>query len=138
MPLKTWILQRMNRIGRSDLPQRASRGGAMPSGMEPREPSLRGLPETREPAAPGPEHLGAYGPLIVAIRDELEHFVSSELRLHLAIAERDRYVLTSIEVDCSGDADGTDLLKRFTEEFTPEQTKRFLARDVIGRLPNAS
>ena len=47
-------------------------------------------------------------------------------------------MLTSIEVDCADDADGADLLRRFTEEFTPEQTKRFLARDVIGRLPNAS
>src|SRR4029077_12935031 len=83
-------------------------------------------------------HLGPYAPLISAIRDELEHFATSELRLHLAIAERDRYVLTSIEVDCADDADGADLLRCFTEEFTPEQTKRFLARDVIGRLPNAS
>ncbi len=116
MALKTWILQRMNRIGRTDLPQRASRTGPMPggAGVEPREPSLRGMPETHEPAAPGPEHLGAYGPLIGAIRDELEHFVASELRLHLAIAERDRYVLTSIEVDCADDADGADLLHRFT------------------------
>jgi pSer/pThr/pTyr-binding forkhead associated (FHA) protein len=140
MALKTWILQKMNRIGRPDLPQRASRPAPISgrAGAEPREPSLRGLPETQEPAPPGPEHLGAYGPLIGAIRDELEHFVASELRLHLAIAERDRYVLTSIEVDCADDADGADLLQRFTEEFTPEQTKRFLARDVIGRLPNAS
>ena len=139
MPLKTWILQRMNRIGRSDLPQRGSRAGTLRgTSMEPREPSLHGLPDTREPAPPGPEHLGAYGPLIAAIRDELEHFVASELRLHLAIAERDRYVLTSIEVECADDADGADLLNRFTQEFTPEQTKRFLARDVIGRLPNAS
>src|SRR4029453_18387454 len=140
MALKTWILQRMNRIGRTDLPQRASRGGPMPggTGAEPREPSLRGMPETHQPAPPGPEHLGAYGPLIGAIRDELEHFVASELRLHLAIAERDRYVLTSIEVDCADDAEGADLLHRFTQEFTPEQTKRYLARDVIGRLRNAS
>ena len=140
MALKTWILQKMNRIGRPDLPQRASRPGPMPgaAGAEPREPSLRGLADSQEPAPPGPEHLGAYGPLVGAIRDELEHFVASELRLHLAIAERDRYVLTSIEVDCADDADGADLLHRFTDEFTPEQTKRFLARDVIGRLPNAS
>jgi pSer/pThr/pTyr-binding forkhead associated (FHA) protein len=140
MALKTWILQTMNRIGRTDLPQRASRTGPMPGGVGPgpREPSLRGVPETHDPAPPGPEHLGAYGPLIGAIRDELEHFVASELRLHLAIAERDRYVLTSIEVDCASDAEGADLLHRFTQEFTPEQTKRFLARDVIGRLRNAS
>jgi len=140
MALKTWILQKMNRIGRSDLPQRPSRVGPMPSGpgAQPREPSLRGRAETQESAPPILEHLGAYGPLVGAIRDELLHFVASELRLHLAIAERDRYVLTSIEVDCADDADGADLLRCFTEEFTPEQTKRFLARDVIGRLPNAS
>jgi hypothetical protein len=61
--------------------------------------------------------------------------VSSELRLHLAIAERDRYVLTSIEVECVDGGDGAELLRRFTKEFTPEQIKRFLARDVIGHLP---
>ena len=38
--------------------------------------------------------------LIAAIREELEHFVAGHVRLHLAIAERDRYVLTSIEVEC--------------------------------------
>ena len=139
MPIKTWILQRMNRIGRSDLPQRASRMATVPgAGAEMREPSLRGTGKAGEAVLPGPEHLGAYGPLIAAVRDELEHFVASELRLHLAIAERDRYVLNSIEVDCADDLDGADLLQRFTREFTPEQTKRFLARDVIGRLPNAS
>ena len=139
MPLKTWILQRMNRMGRPDLPQRTIAGGNDPGGTENcASRRCADSPDAREPASPGPEHLGAYGPLIAAIRDELEHFVASELRLHLAIAERDRYVLTSIEVDCADDADGADLLRRFTEEFTPEQTKRFLARDVIGRLPNAS
>ena len=90
------------------------------------------------PARPGPEHLGAYAPLIGAIRDELEHFVSSQLRLHLAIAERDRYLLTSIGVECVDGGDGADLLRRFIREFTPEQIKRFLARDVIAHLPNAS
>ena len=138
MALKTWILQKMNRIGRPDLPQRISRAGTIPASAELREPSLRGFADTKEQAPPSLEHLGAYGPLVGAIRGELEHFVASELRLHLAIAERDRYMLTSIEVDCVDDADGADLLRRFTEEFTPEQTKRFLARDVIGRLPNAS
>ncbi len=45
-------------------------------------------------AASGLEHLGAYRPLIAAIREELERFVATDLRLHLAIAEHDRYVLT--------------------------------------------
>lgn len=122
--LKRWILHRMHRmnavVGRPDLPQR--------------EPSLRS--EARE--EPGPTHLGVYAPLIAAIRDELEHFVASALRLHLAIAERDRYLLTSIDVECVGGSDGADLLRDFRREFTPEQIKRFLARDIIGHLPNAS
>ena len=53
-----------------------------------------------EGAGAAQAHLGAYAPLVAAIRDELEHFAASQLRLHLAIAERDRYVLTSIEVAC--------------------------------------
>jgi hypothetical protein len=50
MPLKSWILQRMNRMndvfGRSDLRRRTSRAGPTPGGIGtgPREPSLRGLP----------------------------------------------------------------------------------------------
>jgi pSer/pThr/pTyr-binding forkhead associated (FHA) protein len=145
MPLKSWILQRMNRMnaitGRPDLAQRSSRSSNALRGVgsEPREPSLRGgLPDGHDPGPPGPEHLGAYAPLIGAIRDELEHFVSSQLRLHLAIAERDRYLLTSIGVECVDGGDGADLLRRFVREFTPEQIKRFLARDVIAHLPNAS
>src|SRR5262245_27222538 len=142
MPIKRWILHRMNRmkgpLGRSDLPRRSARAGAKPRDDGAlREPSLRGLPEVHDAPSPGPQHLGAYAPLIAAIRDELEQFVSSQLRLHLAIAERDRYLLTSIEVDCAEGSDRTDLLSRFTREFTPEQIKRFLARDVIGHLPNA-
>ena len=46
-------------------------------------------------------HLGRYEPLVAAVREELEQFVTNELRLHLAIAERDRYLLTSIEVECA-------------------------------------
>ena len=142
MPLKSWILHRMNRMsaiaGRPDLAQRRLRVAPGDIGSGPREPSLRGLPDGHDPASPGPEHLGAYAPLIGAIRDELEHFVSSQLRLHLAIAERDRYLLTSIGVECVDGGDGVDLLRRFSREFTPEQIKRFLARDVIAHLPNAS
>ncbi len=142
MPLKRWILQRMNRMnaiaGRPDLAQRTSRSSNPLRGKEPREPTLRGVPDDHDPGSPGPEHLGAYAPLIGAIRDELEHFVSSQLRLHLAIAERDRYRLTSIGVECVDGGDGADLLRRFIREFTPEQIKRFLARDVIAHLPNAS
>ena len=60
------------------------------------------------------------------------------MRLHLAIAERDRYLLTSIEVDCVAGDEPRELLQRFMREFKPEQVKHYLAREVIGRLPNAS
>src|SRR6185295_16773790 len=56
-------------------------------------------------------HLGPYAPLIGAIRDELEQFVERQLRLHLAIAERDRYVLSSIEVAVEGDDTHATLLR---------------------------
>ena len=139
MPFKNWILQRMHRMnaiaGRPDLVHRTSRPSL---GTEAREPSLRGVPDSHDPGSPRPQHLGAYAPLIGAIRGELEHFVSSQLRLHLAIAERDRYLLTSIAVECEDDDEGGEVLRRFSREFTPEQVKRFLARDVIAHLPNAS
>ena len=57
-------------------------------------------------------HLGPYAILIAAVREELEQFVASHLRLHLAIAEGDRYVLTSIEVECEGSDEHRELLRR--------------------------
>src|SRR5262249_13722448 len=84
------------------------------------------------------QHLGAYAPLIAALREEFEHFVASHVRMHLAIAERDRYLLTSIGVECVGDDQAAELLQRFIREFKPEQIKHYLAKEVIGRLPNAS
>jgi pSer/pThr/pTyr-binding forkhead associated (FHA) protein len=83
-------------------------------------------------------HLGDYAPLIDAVRQELEHFIVSQLRLHLAIADRDRYVLTSIAVHCQGDDHARDRLLRFMREFKPEQVKRYLVREVIAGLPNAA
>jgi pSer/pThr/pTyr-binding forkhead associated (FHA) protein len=106
-------------------------------GGGPREPSMHALGE-REEARTGVQHLGPYAPLIGAIRDELERFVMDELRLHLAIAERDRYVLTSIEVECENGDEHTELLRRFVREFRPEQIKQYLAREVIAGLRNAS
>ena len=82
--------------------------------------------------------LGAYAPLIGAVRDELEHFVASHVRLHVVIAERDRFLLTSIGVRSPGGAEARELLQQFMREFRPEQVKRYLAREVIGRLPNAA
>jgi pSer/pThr/pTyr-binding forkhead associated (FHA) protein len=84
------------------------------------------------------ETLGPYRDLIRAIRDELEHFVTTQLRLHLAIAERDRYVLTSVEVECEESDEHRELLRRFVAEFKPEQIKHYLAKEVIAGLRNAS
>jgi hypothetical protein len=90
------------------------------------------------PPADAQVHLGPYAPLIGAIREELEQFVTNQLRLHLAIAERDRYVLSSIEVECESGEHERDLLRRFTREFRPEQVKHYLAKEIIAGLRNAS
>ena len=141
MSLKTWIFRKMNGITtRADLPRSPVFHTPVPEG-----PSvIRGGVERSEPAirhgeaAPAVANLGAYAPLIAAIRDELEHFVVSYLRLHLTIAERDRYLLTSIDVHATGDGDSAELIQRFIREFRPEQIKEYLAKEVIGALPNAS
>jgi pSer/pThr/pTyr-binding forkhead associated (FHA) protein len=135
MSLKTWMLSSMNRVfTRADLPPRDA--------VARTTDAPRVEPMLRPPGTPGKsgdiEHLGRYGPLIGAIREEFEDFVASHLRLHLAIAERDRYLLTSIEVESTGSEDARELLFRFTREFTPEQVKHYLAREVIARLPNAN
>jgi hypothetical protein len=102
----------------------------------PREPILRevdglgAVPTTLE-------HLGPYGALIGAIRAELQHFATTDLRLHLAIAEGDRFLLTSIDVEDAGNEDAGELLERFRHEFAPEQVKHYLAKEIIARLPNA-
>ncbi|WP_119157745.1 FHA domain-containing protein [Caldimonas tepidiphila] len=137
MPLKTWILDKMNRVSelfvREDLPPRAEPrrpGAALPSaGSEPRR-------DAAPPALPG-EHLGAYAPLIDAIRDELERFVAAHVRLHLAIAEHDRFLLTSIGIEADEGGEPLELLRRFTREFRPEQIRRFLMRELVAGLPNA-
>ncbi len=130
MSIKNWVLGHLGGVaGRADLPARA-----------PREPGLdrpaAAVPPAAEPALA--EHLGAYAALIGAIREELEDFVASHVRLHLAIAERDRYVLTSIGIRCPDAAGARTLLEKFLREFRPEQIKRFLGREVIAALPNAS
>ncbi|MEO7338643.1 MAG: FHA domain-containing protein [Caldimonas sp.] len=143
MSLKSWVLDRVHQMngiaGRNDLPSREpdfaavrrapaasvvrAEGGYTASGVEP-------IVEA--------EHLGAYAPLIGAIREELEHFVASHVRLHVVIADRDRFVLTSIGVRCGSAAEARPRLQRFMQEFKPEQVKRYIAREVIGSLPNAS
>ena len=128
MSIKSWVLGHLSgAAGRADLPPRAGRepGLDRPSAAPPAEPALA-------------EHLGAYAALIGAIREELEDFVASHVRLHLAIAERDRYLLTSIGVRCPDAPAARALLEKFMREFRPEQIKRFLAREVIAALPNAA
>ena len=142
MSLKRWVLGKMGGgATRSDgrrvapslhgLPERAGRRDSS-------EPTVGRAAEPRHGRREGIAHLGPYAPLVAAIRDELEHFVASQLRLHLAIAERDRYVLTSIGIECRGGDEHKDLLRRFVAEFRPEQIKHYLAREVIAGLSNAS
>lgn len=140
MSVKSWVLHRVQGIGgaagRSDLPGRDAR--------HLHEPDLDAdaAPRTGGDAAPDAlragADLGAYAPLIGAVRDELEHFVASHVRLHVVIAEHDRFLLTTIGVRSPGGAEARRLLQQFMHEFRPEQVKRYLAREVIGRLPNAA
>lgn len=134
MPLKSWILDKLNRmdslLGRPDLPQRA--GAAVEH--RPQAPAGQAAPAVQ----PVVEHLGPYAPLIEAIRDELQQFVDGPLRLHLAIAERDQFMLTSIDIGCNDDSEALDLLRRFIAEFKPDQIRRFLRRDIISALPNSA
>ncbi|HET9646324.1 MAG TPA: FHA domain-containing protein [Burkholderiaceae bacterium] len=131
MSLKSWVADHVHRmnglVSRADLQPLASPLG------EPPPPARAG-----DGALSNAEHLGVYGPLIKAVRDELEHFIVSQLRLHLAIADRDRFVLTSIGVRCNGADEARERLRRFMREFKPEQVKRYLAREVIAGLPNAA
>jgi hypothetical protein len=133
MSVKAWLMDHLHGfVGRPDL---ASREPTLKLDDPPRS-------GTGEPSLVNAPHLGAYATLMAALRDELEHFVASQVRLHLAIADRDRFLLTAIGVRCrgSGGSDGAArrLLSEFLREFKPEQVKRYLAREVIGALPNAS
>ena len=136
MSMKSWVLHRVQGLGgiagRADLAPR-QRG---------HEPDLDSDPGGRgdsggDALRPGAD-LGVYAPLIGAVRDELEHFVASHVRLHVVIADRDRFLLTSIGVRSPGGAEARELLQQFMHEFKPEQVRRYLAREVIGRLPNAA
>src|SRR5207245_718966 len=105
MSIKGWMLGKVNRVlTRSDLPLRRSpRPIDASSVAAAQEPTLNGHGDGRGTIAASLEHLGAYGALMSAIRDELGQFVTTDLRLHLAIAEHDRYLLPSIHVDDTGD-----------------------------------
>ena len=141
MKVKGWMLRKVNGI--SDPESRVEprsyaspAQGALAQRSGNPEASRRG--EHRGAVPDDPEYLGPYRALIGAIREELDHFVTTQLRLHLAIAERDRYVLTSIEVECDESSEHRDLLRRFVGEFKPEQIKHYLAKEVIAGLRNAS
>ena len=142
MTLKRWVLGKASGAKR---PARGARAHITPTSSgalvaEPgmREPTTHEAHSQRDESRRGVEHLGPYSPLVGAIRDELERFVMSDLRLHLAIAERDRYVLTSIEIQCEGSDEHRELLRKFVREFKPEQIKHYLAKEVIAGLRNAS
>jgi hypothetical protein len=140
MSLKNWILHGVHRMnGRPDLPPREPTAEPSPgvSGTALAR-AARGGRAAREPTLASADNLGAYTPLIDAIRDELAHFVVSQVRLHLAIADRDRFLLTSIGVGCDAAEEPRRLLQQFMREFKPEQVKRYLAREVIAGLPNAA
>ena len=138
MSLKSWVLDRVHRMNglyaRADLPPRDAASEAPPARAA-KGPITQAPPDSLLSNA---EHLGAYGPLIAAIREELEHFVASQVRLHLAIADHDRFLLTSVGVDCPDAPEARQLLQQFMREFKPEQVRRYLAREVIGALPNAA
>ena len=143
MSLKSWILHGVHRMNglasRGDLPEpRAEHDALPPAAATPARAERGKRMPAREPTLASAEHLGAYAPLIDAIRDEFEHFVASHVRLHLAIAERDRFLLTSIGIGCEASDEARRLLQQFVREFKPEQVKRYLAREVIGGLPNAA
>ncbi|MGZ8260829.1 MAG: FHA domain-containing protein [Caldimonas sp.] len=145
MSMKSWVLDHVHGIGglagRGDLPPRGRgpRGTGREGDVEPDlDPDAlpQGAGAPADALRPGGD-LGVYTPLIGAVRDELEHFVASHVRLHVTIADRDRFLLTSIGVRSPGGAEARALLQQFLHEFKPEQVKRYLAREVIGRLPNA-
>jgi pSer/pThr/pTyr-binding forkhead associated (FHA) protein len=135
MSMKSWVLHRV--AGRSDLPRRESRHLHEPDLDVDAAAGARDAGAGADPLRAGAD-LGVYAPLIGAVRDELEHFVASHVRLHVVIAERDRFLLTSIGVRSPGGEQARELLQQFMHEFRPEQVKRYLAREVIGRLPNAA
>ncbi len=143
MKLKGWMLRKVNGVGtprgRASSHSRARRWRrAARARCSPMRVNARAAYGQRGAVPDDVENLGPYRALIGAIREELEHFVTTQLRLHLAIAERDRYVLASIEVECDESGEHRELLRRFISEFKPEQIKHYLAKEVIAGLRNAS
>ncbi|MEO6364035.1 MAG: FHA domain-containing protein [Caldimonas sp.] len=142
MTVKSWVLQRVHGLaaasGRPDLPARASHAGREPELDSPAGEARARAGLFAEPSLAGVDSLGAYAPLIGAVREEFERFVASHVRLHVVIADRDRFMLTAIGVRSPAGAGARERLQQFMREFRPEQVKRYFAREVIGRLPNAA
>jgi hypothetical protein len=126
MSLKNWILHGVHRMNglaaRGDLPEpRAdfdSPSSPPPSAGAPPRVERGKRVAAREPTLASAEHLGAYGPLIDAIRDEPEHFVASHVRLHLAIAERDRFSSRRVGIGCEA-SDEARRLRASSCAFSP-------------------
>ena len=136
MKLKRWMVSKANKVDNARSRDSArERGGRQPRTCS--SPGCVRLQQSAPRRAADAEALGPYRDLIGAIREELEQFVTTQLRLHLAIAERDRYLLSSIEVECEEADEQHELLRRFIAEFKPEQIKHYLAREVIAGLRNA-
>ena len=115
MAIKGWVINRVNRLfTRVDLPPRATPFGeaVMRRTRDQRAPSIRNS-GNHDALSGSQQHLGAYAPLVAAMRQQLEHFVASHVRMQLANAEKDRYLRRSIAVDCNGDDAARDLLQRF-------------------------
>src|ERR1700716_3242653 len=117
MKLKNWMLRKVNGLPAQDprvepRSQAATLRGAGAPGPGASEPSLRAFGDPRGGVPANAEDLGPYRGLIGAIREELEQFVTTQLRLHLAIAERDRYLLSSIEIECEQNDEHRELLRK--------------------------
>ena len=129
MALKGWVVHKVNRMfTRVDLPPRATPLGQAVMRRRPRSASRSCAAPAAHDSLPRPQHLGAYAPLVAAMREELEHFVASHVRMHLAIAEHDRYLLTSIEVECVDGDEPRELLQRFMREFKPRADQALSSR----------
>lgn len=136
MKLKRWVVGKANKVDNARSPDLGRERTGAPT-TDILEPRMRAPTAKRATAGADAEALGPYRALIGAIREELEQFVATQVRLHLAIAERDRYLLSSIEVECEEADEQRELLRRFITEFKPEQIKHYLAREVIAGLRNA-
>ncbi len=139
--MKSWVLHRVARHAATC--RRATCAPREPtpdpSTPTPARRARRGAPARAEPrAAPAPT------PRRLRAADRRDPRRARALRRQPRPAARRRS--PSATASCSprsacaapGGAEARDLLQQFMREFKPEQVKRYLAREVIGRLPNAA